>query len=159
MHGLVERRELIALRCVAEEGVQNLFDRAQVGAHFRDNLVHEQPFLRLARHLVEQGELRRGAPELAEHAVFQARTQKLRLLGKLAGEMRETGKRIFEQQERRCDFERDDLAHVFAVRGEPRGDLGDLAGERREICVAQVLRVVLERGRTVAECEQRGRIA
>src|SRR4029077_17903266 len=88
VHGLVERRELFAFRRVAEEGVQNLLDRAQVGTHFRDNLVHEQPFLRSEEHLVEQGDLRCAAPELAENAIFQARTQKLRLLGKLAGKMR-----------------------------------------------------------------------
>src|SRR5258707_718975 len=80
-------------------------------------------------------------------------------LARLSGETRETGKRIFEQQERRCDFERDRLAHVFAVRSEPRGDLGDFPGERGEICVAQSAGVILEPGCTVAECEQRRRIA
>jgi len=41
--------------------------------------------------------------------------QKLRLLGKLAGEMRETGKCIFEKQERGCDFEARRPRSVFAV--------------------------------------------
>jgi len=103
VHGLSSDASSSRLRCVAEEGVRTCSIVRRFGAHF-EHLVHEQPFLRLA-HICRARGARRGAPSLPSMQPSK-RERRSCACWQIAGQMRETGKRIFEQQERRRDFER-----------------------------------------------------
>src|SRR6266571_4272246 len=148
-----------AIGCIAEERVKRLLDRAQVYLHFQHYMAHEQPFLRLVRHLVEQRHLRRGAQELAEHAILQARTDELGMLCKLSRKVGETGERVLEQQQGGRNFERNGFAHLVAMSCEPGRDDGNLACERRDVVVACLRGAVFECDRGVAKREQRRWVA
>ena len=147
--GLVDqrdgRREAVALVLIAEEGVERLFDRAQVGLDFGDQGRHRRALVRAARNLGQPFD--RFVDRLSGLGTAQPIGDQARTLGELRIETVEAFERVLDEQHRSGGFHADrgsrqrtrlcdavaDLgqgARDFVERGfaELRGDFGKQLG-------------------------------
>ncbi len=119
-------------RSVAEEGIQRLFDGAEVGADFARHRFEQQPFLRTARHGVEMRQFQHAelfaTPERSEAVdndigrACEVRVQRLEVL-----------QRGFGEQQRRGHFQRHDFIVLRRIAAQLVGLLENCGSQARVV--------------------------
>ena len=100
----IQRRQAVAHFRVAEEGVERLFDLAEIALDFARDLGDQQAFLRLARHFVKQRDFCVRFRRRAGKATVNARNGDVDLVGEVVAQVCEIFLRILRQQQAGGDF-------------------------------------------------------